>query len=207
MGQIQILDCEQRSDEWYEARRGIPTASEFKAILSKGKGTAPSKTRLSYMRRLAGEIITGSPGETFESAAMIRGREMEAEARDFYAFMHDAEPTPVGFIRNARKGCSPDSLLGDDGMLEIKTQRADLLIDTILKDGFPPEHRAQCQGQLWIAEREWLDLAVYWPGMPLFVKRAERDEQYIKDLSDAVDAFTEELDAMVEKVRQYGATK
>ena len=198
-----ILECEQRSDQWYEARRGIPTASEFKAILSKGKGSAPSKTRLSYMRRLAGEIITGSPGETFESQAMIRGREMEDEARNFYIFMRDAEPQYVGFIRNERKGCSPDSLLGDDGMLEIKTQRADLLIETILKDEFPPEHKAQCQGQLWVAERQWLDLIVYWPGMPLFVKRVERDDEYIKALSAAVDAFNEDLDAMVAKVRHY----
>lgn len=200
---LEILDCDQRSDDWFEARRGIATASEFKSILSRGKGSAPSKTRLSYMRRLAGEIITGSPGETFESAAMIRGREMEDEARGFYAFMRDADPQSVGFIRNGRKGCSPDSLLGDDGMLEIKTQRADLLIDTILKDQFPPEHVAQCQGQLWVSEREWLDLAVYFTGMPMFVKRVTRDEEFIKGLSGAVDAFNEELDAMVERVKAY----
>jgi len=200
---LEILDCEQRSEQWFAARCGLPTASEFKAILSKGRGDAPSKTRLSYMRRLAGEIITGYPGETFESAAMIRGREMEDEARNFYKFMRDAEPQYVGFIRNGRKGCSPDSLLGDDGMLEIKTQRADLLIETILKDQFPPEHKAQCQGQLWVAERQWLDLCVYFTGMPMFVKRIERDEDYIKELSAAVDAFNEELDAMVEKVRNY----
>ena len=202
---LEILACEQRSDEWYRARLGIPTASEFKAILSNGRKGEPSKTRLSYMRRLAGEIITQQPGETFESAAMIRGREMEDEARNFYIFMRDAEPEYVGFIRNGRKGCSPDSLLSDDGMLEIKTQRADLLIETILKDEFPSEHKAQGQGQLWVAEREWLDLLVYWPGMPMFVKRINRDEKYIKGLSEAVDAFTEELDAMVEKARSYGA--
>lgn len=200
---LEILDMEQRSEEWHLARLGLPTASEFKAILSKGRGKEPSKTRLSYMRRLAGEIITGYPGETFESAAMVRGREMEDEARNFYKFMRDAEPQYVGFIRNGRKGCSPDSLLGDDGMLEIKTQRADLLIETILKDQFPPEHKAQCQGQLWVAERQWLDLCVYWPGMPMFVKRIERDEKFIQELSTAVDAFNEELDAMVEKVRNY----
>lgn len=198
---VEILDCDQRSEAWYLARMGLPTASEFKAILAQGKGL----TRLSYMRRLAAEIVTQQPGETFESAAMIRGREMEAEARGFYAFMRDADPQTVGFIRNARKGCSPDSLLGNDGMLEIKTQRADLLIETILKDEFPSEHKAQCQGQLWIAEREWIDLAVYWPGMPFFVKRATRDDAYIAELDGAVETFNAELDAMVEKIRKYEA--
>lgn len=202
---LQIIDCEQRSPEWFEARMGIPTASEFKAILSKGRGSEPSKTRLSYMRRLCAETITGLPGETFESQAMIRGREMEDQARSYYAFMQEAEPELVGFVRNGQKGCSPDSFLGDAGMLEIKTQRADLLVDTILKDQFPPEHKAQCQGQLWVAERQWLDLVVYWPNMPLFVKRVERDEKYIAELAGAVTQFNNELAGMVGKIRQYEA--
>lgn len=206
MSSLEIFDdIEQGTDAWRQLRCGLPTASEFSSILAKGKNGAESKTRLSYMRRLAAEIITRQPGETFESAAMVRGREMEAEARDFYAFMRDADPQAVGFIRNGRKGCSPDSLLGNDGMLEIKTQRADLLIETILKDEFPSEHKAQCQGQLWIAGREWIDIAVYWPGMPFFVKRATRDEAYIQELADAVSAFNNELDAMVEKIRKYEA--
>lgn len=196
---VELLDCEQRSEEWYQARLGIATASNFKSVLAKGEG----KTRLAYMRRLAAEIITGEPGETFESAAMVRGREMEAEARDFYTFMKDAEPVPVGFIRNGQKGCSPDSLLGDDGMLEIKTQRADLLIATILKDDFPPEHMHQCQGQLWVAEREWLDLVVYWPSMPLFVKRITRDPTHIGVLDSAVTTFNADLAEMVGKVKAF----
>lgn len=197
---LQILDCEQRSPDWWQARLGIPTASEFSKILAKGEG----KTRASYMRRLAGEILTGEPAETFESAAMIRGREMEAEARESYRFVYGADPQPVGFIRNGAKGCSPDSLIGDDGMLEIKTQKAELLVKTILDDRFPPEHKAQVQGQLWVAERQWCDLCVFWPGLPLFVKRAERDEEYIKALAEAVERFNEELAEMVEQVQRYG---
>jgi hypothetical protein len=89
-------------------------------------------------------------------------------------------------------------------MLEIKTKLPHLMIECILKDEFPAEHKAQCQGALWVAEREWIDIAVYWPKMPLFVKRATRDEDYIKKLSDAVDAFNDELDAVVERIRLYG---
>lgn len=198
---LQIFDdIEQGSDLWRQTRMGLPTASEFHSVLAKGEG----KTRKSYMLRLAAEVITGEPLETFKSASMERGNLMEPEARDMYCFMTDAVPQRVGFIRNGPKGCSPDSLLGSSGILEIKTQRGDLLVETLLRDEFPPEHKAQCQGALWVAEREWVDIAVYWPKLPLFVKRAYRDEAYISKLSSAVDQFNEELAAMVERVKRYG---
>src|SRR6185312_8191995 len=95
-----------------------------------------------------------------------RGKIMEDEARNFYAFTSAVEPERVGFIQNGPRGCSPDSLIGASGMLEIKTALPHILIDRILKDDAPPEHKAQCQGNLWIAEREWIDLAIYWPRLP-----------------------------------------
>lgn len=202
---LKIFDCEQRSPEWFALRAGIPTASEFATLLAKGKGGAESKTRRTYMLKLAGEILTGEPMENYSNHHMERGRIMEAEARDFYAFMKDVEPQPVGFIRNGAKGASPDALVGDDGLLEIKTKLPHLLIDLILKNEFPPEHMAQCQGQLWVAEREWLDLAVYWPKLPLFVRRIKRDRNYIEKLAHAVKAFNEELHQMVGRVHQYEA--
>jgi hypothetical protein len=197
---IDIFDFDQGSYEWRTARLGIPTSSMFSAILAKGEG----KTRRSYMLKLAGEVLTGEPTEDFSTPAMERGKEMEPKARDLYAFMTDVDPLQVGFIRNGNKGCSPDSLIGASGMLEIKTKRSDLLIDVLLRDEFPAEHKAQCQGALWVAEREWIDIAVYWPKLPLFVKRAFRDEPYISAMSRAVAQFNEELAETVEKVRRYG---
>lgn len=205
---MQIVDCKQGSEEWFRARMGLPTASEFATVLARGRGSdAESKTRRTYLRKLAGEIVTGEPMENYSNAHMERGKIMEDEARDFYAFMADAEPKRVGFIVNGRKGCSPDSLIGDNGMLEIKTKLPHLLIECLEKDEFPPEHRAQCQGALWVAEREWIDLAVYWPKLPLFVKRAYRDEAYIKTLAETVEIFNAELDATVRYVRSYGQAK
>ena len=202
---MQIFDFDQNSEEWYRARMGVPTASEFATVMAKGVGgKGPSKTRRTYMLKLAGEIVTGEPMENYSNAHMERGKAMEDEARNFYAFMNDAEPRRVGFISNGPKGCSPDSLLGDAGMLEIKTKLPHLLIEVLLKDDFPPEHKAQCQGQLWVAEREWLDLAIYWPNLPLFVKRAYRDEAYLKTLANEIDRFNDELAEMVERVRSYG---
>lgn len=198
---IEILDCEQNSEEWYRARAGMPTASEFSTVMAKGEG----KIRRTYMLKLAGEILTGEPMESYSNAHMERGKLMEAEARNLYSFMTDNEPRQVGFIRNGPKGCSPDSLIGNDGMLEIKTKLPHLMIETILRDDFPPEHKAQCQGALWVAERDFIDIAIYWPKLPLFTKRAYRDATYISNLASEVDRFNVELAQTVDKIRRYGS--
>lgn len=191
---------EQGTPDWYKIRLGLPTASMFSAILAKGEG----KTRRSYLLKLAGERLTGEPTEGYSNPYMDRGKVMEPEARDLYAFQTGAQLTQVGFITNGLKGCSPDSLIGDKGMLEIKTKRSDLLIDVILKDELPSEHVAQCQGALWVAEREWLDFVAYWPNLPLFVKRVTRDEPYIQRLATEVHKFNAELDDVVSKIRARG---
>jgi hypothetical protein len=200
---MQILDVVQGTEQWFRARAGMPTASEFATVMAKGKDGGKSLTRKTYMLKLAGEILTGEPMEQYTNIHMERGKIMEDEARDLYCFTTDAEVQRVGFIVNGPKGCSPDSLIGDKGMVEIKTQLPHLLIDTLLKNDFPPEHKAQCQGALWVAEREWIDIAVYWPKLPMFMKRAYRDETYISQLSQAVDQFNAELAEIVERMRAY----
>lgn len=204
---IQIHECEQGSEDWFRARMGIPTASEFSTLLAKGRDGGDSRTRKTYMLKLAGEILTGEPMGRFSNSHTDRGHEMEPEARDLYAFAHGVQPQLVGFITNGPKGCSPDALIGTDGVLEIKTKEPHLLIECILKGNFPAEHVAQCQGALWVTEREWVDLIVYWPGLPPYERRAYRDEPYIKRLSDAVDEFNAELAEMVERVRRYGTER
>lgn len=201
---IEIFDCDQNSPEWYAARMGIPTASEFATIMAKGRDGGPSLSRRTYMMKLAGEILTGDPMESYGNAHMERGKAMEPEARSLYAFLTDEPLTQVGFIKNGQKGASPDSLVGESGGLEVKTKLPHLMIETLLKDEFPPEFYAQVQGNIWIAEREWWDLAVYWPRLPLFAKRVYRDEPYIAKISGAVDKFNAELAEVVEKVRRYG---
>lgn len=194
---ITIHDCEQGTPEWHECRRGLPTASEFSTVLAKGEG----KTRRTYLLRLAGEVLTEELAESYSNAHMERGKVMEAEARDLYEFLSDDPLTRVGFISNGQKGCSPDALVGDTGILEIKTALPHILLGYLLRGEFPAEHRAQTQGALWVCEREWVDLAVYWPKLPLFVKRAYRDEEYIKNLAAEVDRFNAELAETVERIR------
>ena len=200
---LEVFACDQNSEAWHLNRLGIPTASQFKTVRASGKGGGESVTRRKYLFQLAGEIITGLPMENYASAYMERGHQMEDELRNHYAFLADVEPEQVGFIRNGRKGASPDSLVGKDGILEIKSNAPHILIELILKDEFPPEHKAQTQGQLWVSERDYVDIICGYTGMPPLIKRAYRDSLYIKQLSDAIDQFNEELDAVVEKLRAY----
>ena len=197
---IEIINCDQGTPEWFAARVGIPTASRFSDILAKGEG----KTRGRYLRDLAAEIIRGTPEEeTYTNAHMERGKAQEDEARRLYAFMADADPVQVGFIRDGRKGCSPDSLIGDDGGLEIKTALGHIQIERLQRGTLPSEHVAQVQGSLWVTGRSWWDFVSYSPGLPPLITRVERDEPYIANLAKAVDAFNEELDALVASVLGY----
>ena len=193
-------DIEQNTAEWLALRAGIVTASELKSVLAKGEG----KVRKAYMLRLAGERLTGVPADTYENGHMVRGREMEAEARELYTFAREINIERVGFIRNGDVGCSPDGLIGTDGMAEIKTKLPHLQIECLLRADLPPEHRAQVQGALWIAEREWMAFISYWPGLPLFMHREFRDEAYIANLAAEVERFNAELAEIVEKIKRYG---
>lgn len=197
---LEIFDCDQGSEAWFECRRGLPTASKFATVMAKGEG----KTRSEYMRKLAGEILTGEPSEQFSNIHTDRGNEMEDEARETYAFINDADIQRVGFIRNGNKGASPDSLVGADGGLEIKTALPHIQIDRLERDRLPPEHKAQVYGNIWLAEREWWDFVSYWPRLPVLTVRVYRDEEYIKTLSDEIDRFNDELAALVERISRYG---
>lgn len=204
---MNLIDCEQGSDDWLRARMGIVTASEFKTIIGVKKDAKEKITRDTYMRKLAGEILTGEPMPSYSNADMDRGKVQEDEARDLYALMTGIDPQRVGFIRNGDAGCSPDSLIGTDGGLEIKCALAHVQIERLLRGEFPAEHRAQVQGNIWLAERKWWDFASYCPKLPLFVTRVYRDDGYIATLSGAVDAFNEELAAMVASIRGWQPEK
>lgn len=197
---VEIIDCEQGGAEWWQARLGLPTASEFSSVMAKGQG----KTRRAYMLRLIGERICGEPADTYTNAHMERGKIMEEEARNAYAFMHDVDPVRIGFIRNGGVGCSPDSLIGDSGLVEIKTKLPHLQIETLLADRLPPDHSAQVYGQLWVAEREWCDFVSYWPKLPLFVKRVYRDEKIIADIKREVEEFSVEMQKLEDQIRAMG---
>lgn len=198
-GPVIFDDIDQGTDAWRQLRAGIPTASKFATVMAKGEG----KTRSKYMRALAGEIITGDPMETYSNGHMERGKTMEDEARETYAFINDADIRRVAFIRNGQKGCSSDSLIGNDGGLEIKTAIPEVQIERLLAGKLPPEHKAQVQGSIWIAEREWWDFVSFWPKLPQLRVRVPRDDIYIKSLEAEIDTFNAELAEMVGRIRDY----
>lgn len=201
---IQIIDCEQNSPEWYAARLGIPTASEFHTVMAVGKNGGKSLTRVAYLNKLAGEVLTGEPMASYSNPDMERGKAQEDEARDLYTFTAEAELRSVGFVRNGEKGASPDSLVGVSGGLEIKSAAAHIQVARLLDGKLPPEHKAQVQGCLWVCEREWWDFMSYCPKLPPLVVRVFRDEDYIKKIANEVDLFNVELRQTVDYIRKYG---
>ena len=194
-----IIECEQGSPEWFEARRGIPTASRYGDVLAEGKGLM----RARYMRQLAAEIITEEPMETYKNAKMERGKEHEPDLRARYAFDHDINIEQVGFLRSTMMatGCSPDGLVGVDGMIEIKSSEPDLLIELLDSGRAPTQHMPQIQGNLWITGRDWCDLVIGWPKLPLFTVRVKRDEPYMANLRRELERFNQELNEMVARIR------
>lgn len=204
---IQIYDIEQNTEEWLRARMGIPTASEFSTVMAKGRDGGASKTRADYLRKLAGEVLTDEPMESYTNAHMERGKVWEDDARRLYSFMTNEEPQRVGFVRNGNAGCSPDSLIGAEGGLEIKTALPHIQIERLRAGKLPPEHRHQVQGSIWITDRKWWDFVSYCPKLPLFVLRVERDDGFIAELSGAVAKFNAELAETVEFVRNYSSQR
>lgn len=200
-----IYDIEQGSDEWLELRLGKLTASKFADVISKGRGSAPSKTRESYMYQLVAEIITGQPQDSFKSSAMDWGNECEPAARAAYELKHDIDVQECAFIEhNEWIGVSPDGLVGDTGLLEIKSPNTTTQIKRALSGEFPKEYMAQVQGQLWVSGREWCDFVSYDPRIntdaDYFEVRVYRDGEYINDLAEKCDVFIEDLKEVLKKL-------
>jgi len=203
---MEVLDMVQGSREWLEARCGLVTASEMRSVF-RGKGEG--KMRRSYLLKLAAEKITREPSEVFDNADMARGRREEPEAREAYEYLTGVECEQVGFIRDLELaggvGYSPDGLLGDDGLLEIKSKARHLQVAALLLGEPLPEHWDQLQAGLWISRREWIDLVCYCPVLPLCKHRITRDEDHIKRMACEVSAFNEELASIVEQINSRGA--
>ncbi|SFQ46580.1 YqaJ-like recombinase domain-containing protein [Geopseudomonas sagittaria] len=197
-----ITHIEQGSADWLALRLGIVTASELDCLLVNGKGEAGfGAAAFTYMDQLIGERITGEAADQFQGNRHTeRGHELEGVARGLYEARTDATTEQVGIILNHGIGYSPDALVGSSGLTEIKTKLPKLQVGVILAGEVPKEHVAQCQGGLWASEREWIDFISYWPGMPLFIKRAHRDEAMIDKIAERVRTFYELMDDRMARV-------
>src|SRR5688572_21155893 len=147
---LQIFDCEQGTPEWHAARCGVVTASVFATVMAKGRGGGPSETRKKLLYQLAAETITGEHVPTWDGNKHTeRGHAMEPQVRDLYMATCDEECRQVGFMRRGRIGCSPDTLVGEHGLLEIKTSRRTFRS----RRGWPASCRAstspRCRASCW----------------------------------------------------------
>ena len=191
-----IVDCEQGTREWIEARLGIPTASEFSKIVTPGGKL--SKTREVYWGDKLAEWALGEPRDDVPLSLywVERGELLEPDARRHYAFRRDVEPVKVGFVHRDETrmvGCSPDGLVGDDGLLELKCPMPGRHISWLARNEIPREHASQLQGQLWVTGRPWVDFMSYHPSLPPFIVRVEPDQRYQDALDEHLPTFVDEL--------------
>lgn len=205
---MKIVDCVQGTPEWHAARAGKVTASRMADLTAKTKA-GWGAGRANYMAELVAERLTGVVSESFTNLAMRHGIETEPEARRVYEFMTDNRVTPIGFVLHPTiemSGASPDGLVGEDGLLEIKCPNTATHIETLLTDEVQEKYIKQMQWQMLCTGRAWCDFVSYDPRLParmqLFVKRINAVPAMQADLETQVAAFLTEIDAMVSALTQ-----
>ena len=199
---------EQRTDEWFAARLGKVTASKVSDVIAKTR-SGYSASRENYAAQLVVERLTQKQGESFTNAAMEWGTTQEPFARAAYEIKRGVTVEEVGFIDHPTipmSGASPDGLVGEDGLVEIKCPNTATHIDTILTREVPAKYIAQMQWQMACTGRQWCDFVSFDPRMPehlqLFIARVNRVEVFIKELEDEVRKFLREVDHKVERLNE-----
>ena len=213
---MKVVDCIQGSPEWHAARCGRATASRVPDIVRKIKSGAPSKMRVTYAGELIAERLSGvQPQDGFVSPAMQFGKDMEDQAAATYGFMHDIEPIKVGFVIHPTidmAGASPDRLIGDHGLIQVKVPNTATHIESLLGGEIEPDYVKQMQWELACTKRQWIDFVSFDPRLPphmqLHTKRVARDDKYIAELEEQVRIFLNELDQKLAALNaRYGLEK
>ena len=208
------FDIEQGTDEWHALRRGKITASAVSRLITTTGKPANNDTSRAQLLQLLAERITGESEASFYGDDMARGHLLEPLARDLYA-KHCAPVTECGFITatlcGVELGYSPDGLVGDDGLIEIKSPRQKNHLKALLANEMPAEYVPQVQLGLAVTGRSWCDFISYAPGLPLFVHRCRRDEGVIAQLIAAAEAAELELQRLMavytEAAERFPATE
>ena len=208
---MKIVKCDQGSEQWLVARRGIPTASEFHNIVTPAK-LEPSKAADKYLARCLVETFFPPPpgveGDAPTSGLMHRGTVMEDEARRTYAFEFDGDVQTVGFCLrdDGRAGASPDALIDDDGLLEIKCKGAEAHMLALLDNGAGAlaDHRLQVQGELWVTGRAWAALYLFHPDLPTIRHVVRPDPAVLAAFDEHIPAFCDRLDAAKARLLDLG---
>ena len=198
---------EQGSQEWLLARCGMVTASRVADVVAKLKNGKPGASRATYMGQLIAERLSGEPAASFSSAAMQWGTETEPMARGAYEWVTGFTVEEVGFIHHPSidmAGMSPDGLVGDVGLVEIKCPNTSTHIDTLLGAKAPAKYIDQMQWQMACSGLQWCDFVSFDPRMPqhmnMFQVRVNRDDERIAFLESEVIEFIAEMDSKIEEL-------
>lgn len=196
---------EQRSADWFAIRCGRVTASRIADLMAKTK-SGYSTSRANYRAQIICERLTGTVEPSFCSPAMQHGIDTEAEAREAYRQHMLCTVEEIGFVEHPSlfAGASPDGLIGDDGMVEIKCPLTATHIDTLLNGAVADKYIKQMQFQMACTGRTWCDFVSYDPRLPepmrLFVQRVPRDDEHIAEIEREVTAFLAEIDETVARL-------
>jgi hypothetical protein len=196
-----VIPVVQGSQDWRTAKLGIPSASNAHRIITP-KTRKPSAQADRYLCELVAERLLGYPADSASSEFMLRGTELEKAAVSAYEYGRGIDTVTTGFCLtdDRRYGCSPDRLVADDGILQVKCVNAAAHVAALLemKDD---EHFAQCQMELLVTGRRWVDLMFYNGLLPERIVRIARDEDFITELRAALAVFCARLDAATDKLR------
>ena len=199
---------EERTDEWFEIRLGRATASRMADVLAKGKDNKPSASRENYAVELALELLTRQKAEGYSSSAMQRGTEMESEARSFYELITGNWVQECGFFEHPTipdSGASPDGLVGEDGLIEIKCPESKQHLTNLVSGKPQTKYFLQMQWQMACTGRKWCDFVSYDPRFPehlqIKIVHVPRDDVKIAEMEKEVLAFREEVDSIVRKLK------
>lgn len=201
---------EQGTDAWFQIRRGKVTASRIADVMAKTK-TGYGAGRKNYMAQLVIERLTGKVADSFTNAAMQWGTETEPFARESYEIQTGNIVEEVAFVEvpEMLAGASPDGLVGDDGLLEIKCPNSATHIATLLSGNIDKKYILQMQWQMFATDRQWCDFVSYDPRLPenlqYFCKRVERDADLISEILREVELFLKETDEQVCQLRELVA--
>lgn len=197
---MRISKAEQGTTEWLMDRLGCPSGSGFSKLI-KADGN-PSASANTYINQLIAEKLMNEVPESYENEWMIRGKELEPEAKSWYEFAANADVQEVGFIKHDEYECgvSPDGLVEAHGGLEIKCPAPSTHIKYLRAQRLPSEYKAQVMGCLWITGRKWWDFLSYHPSLPPFLLRVERDQKFIDSLEQIVIKACKEIEQEVKKI-------
>lgn len=204
-----LIQCEQGTQEWFSARAGVITASKFADAISTLKNGQPSQASKDYAYKIAVERIYGEPTEdTFQTFEMRRGTELEPLARIAYEARTGnlAEESGIALTEDRIFGYSTDGFVDDDGLIEIKCPNSARKIIEIWESCDLSEYEHQIQGGMWITGREWCDFVMYAPqlepiGKHLFVKRIERDDNFIEKMETQLWDFAKRVQGHVDNLK------